>query len=675
MTKSFQVPIKLANISTDPTGVNGALYYNTTSNSLKYYNGTSWVSLSASSGGGTTTNALTLGTGLTGGSFNGFSAVTATVDSSVIPYLANANTFTTTQTITQPSAGTKPLIVQAAASGLTATITAASQSAGTVTYTASNTFSAGQQVTVTGITPTTLNVTNAKIVSASSSQFTIVNPSVFGTYSSGGTATAYSDLQQWQTNAGTVQLSVNQAGYVTTSNVELVLESTGDGYGPTRLRLQNRNGQNGPLFDTSSSTVDLVDFGFKSITSQGNIRYENRYGNGQVGIYAITSTNGPEFQIGNTVGFTVQSYASQVQFPLIVGNSLNDRRVQVNSTTGNTVPLTVKAKPTVTATITGATVTTFANKTGTISAAQAAAIYTYRITGLSSTTGLLPGMILTYVSGTGTFGTGGTGVIVSVDSSTAITVYTTGSTSPVSGSITFSIQNSVTYTSTNTFNQTDSVTITGITPSTLNDTNVTIGAVAGSSFTTINTVASGTYTSGGTATVTQNAGLFNLIGSSGSSVASIDASGNITAGTHNGVTISGTGTVLTSTSTTSALTSFGSSPTISSPTLTGTITASGNLIENVNTTAKTAAYTLATTDYNTLIQMNGAFAFTVGTTLSAAPVGTKINLLALTAGVSVTASGTTIYATPGLKLRAQYSAATLICLASNVWLLTGDLSA
>jgi len=95
----------------------------------------------------------------------------------------------------------------------------------------------------------------------------------------------------------------------------------------------------------------------------------------------------------------------------------------------------------------------------------------------------------------------------------------------------------------------------------------------------------------------------------------------------------------------------------------------------VNTTAKTAAYTLATTDYESMIQMNGAFAFNVTTALSTAPAGTQINLLALTTGVSVTATGVTLNATPGLKLRTAYSSATLICLGTNNWLLVGDLSA
>lgn len=95
----------------------------------------------------------------------------------------------------------------------------------------------------------------------------------------------------------------------------------------------------------------------------------------------------------------------------------------------------------------------------------------------------------------------------------------------------------------------------------------------------------------------------------------------------------------------------------------------------LNATAKTAAYTLATGDYETMIQMNGAFAFSLTTALSAAPVGTQIHLLALTSGVSVTQTGVTLNGTPGLKLRTAYSSATLICLGTNNWVLVGDLSA
>jgi hypothetical protein len=96
---------------------------------------------------------------------------------------------------------------------------------------------------------------------------------------------------------------------------------------------------------------------------------------------------------------------------------------------------------------------------------------------------------------------------------------------------------------------------------------------------------------------------------------------------------------------------------------------------SVNVTAKTAGYTLAAGDYETMIQMNGAFAFSLTTALSGAPVGTQIHLLALTSGVSVTQTGVTLNGTPGLKLRTAYSSATLICLGTNNWVLIGDLSA
>lgn len=96
---------------------------------------------------------------------------------------------------------------------------------------------------------------------------------------------------------------------------------------------------------------------------------------------------------------------------------------------------------------------------------------------------------------------------------------------------------------------------------------------------------------------------------------------------------------------------------------------------SVNTTAKTAAYTLATSDVNTMVQMNGAYAFSVTTGLSSLSAGAQIHLLALTSGVSVSGTGVTLNGTPGLKLRTAYSSATLICLGTNNWVLVGDLSA
>jgi hypothetical protein len=72
---------------------------------------------------------------------------------------------------------------------------------------------------------------------------------------------------------------------------------------------------------------------------------------------------------------------------------------------------------------------------------------------------------------------------------------------------------------------------------------------------------------------------------------------------------------------------------------------------------------------NTLtVPPNSSVAFATGTTLIVAALGAGQTTLA--AG-----SGVTVNATPGLKLRAQYSAATLVKTATNTWLAIGDLSA
>jgi hypothetical protein len=98
---------------------------------------------------------------------------------------------------------------------------------------------------------------------------------------------------------------------------------------------------------------------------------------------------------------------------------------------------------------------------------------------------------------------------------------------------------------------------------------------------------------------------------------------------------------------------------------------------NVNINAKTAAYTFGLSDANTLVQMNGAFAFTVPLNSTVAyPTGTQIHLIALTTGVTVSfTGGITSYATPGAKIRAAGSMATLIKLDTNTWVLAGDLIA
>ena len=100
---------------------------------------------------------------------------------------------------------------------------------------------------------------------------------------------------------------------------------------------------------------------------------------------------------------------------------------------------------------------------------------------------------------------------------------------------------------------------------------------------------------------------------------------------------------------------------------------------------KTAAYTLsAANERDSLIEVShtGGSAVTISIPTDATfdfPIGTSIDILRTNTGAvtiaAVTPGTTTVNATPGLKLRAQWSSATLFKRAANTWVVMGDLSA
>jgi hypothetical protein len=95
---------------------------------------------------------------------------------------------------------------------------------------------------------------------------------------------------------------------------------------------------------------------------------------------------------------------------------------------------------------------------------------------------------------------------------------------------------------------------------------------------------------------------------------------------------------------------------------------------------ETASYTLVLADASKVVEMNVASAntLTVPPNSSVAyDVGTQITILQTGAGQTTLTqgAGVTINGTPGLKLRAQWSSATLIKRATNTWIAIGDLSA
>lgn len=96
--------------------------------------------------------------------------------------------------------------------------------------------------------------------------------------------------------------------------------------------------------------------------------------------------------------------------------------------------------------------------------------------------------------------------------------------------------------------------------------------------------------------------------------------------------------------------------------------------------AATASFTLGAGDAGDLLEVN-ATSGTVTVTIPpdstySFPTGSQINLLAIGTATVTTAAGTgvTLNGTPGLKLRAQWSSATLIKRGANTWVAIGDLS-
>jgi hypothetical protein len=97
--------------------------------------------------------------------------------------------------------------------------------------------------------------------------------------------------------------------------------------------------------------------------------------------------------------------------------------------------------------------------------------------------------------------------------------------------------------------------------------------------------------------------------------------------------------------------------------------------------SKTASYELASTsDRDTIVEVNNAGATTLTIPTDATvnfPVGTTLDVIQTGAGqVTIAgAGGVTVNATPGLKLRAQWSSVTLLKRAANSWVVFGDTAA
>jgi hypothetical protein len=225
-----------------------------------------------------------------------------------------------------------------------------------------------------------------------------------------------------------------------------------------------------------------------------------------------------------------------------------------------------------------------------------------------------------------------------------------------------------------------------------NEGNIRAQYLSASSGWTLGTVVSGTWNGSAIGYQYGGTGLTSL-GSAGYVLAV-----NATVDGLEWVEITGGGSSFTNSSELAALLSdetgsgsvvFSNSPTLTTPNIgaaTGTsLTTTGNVISHVDIstpTFVTNSYTITSTDDGKLLMLNNST--TAGNLLIPTdatfnfPIGTQINIVQAGTGLitvaAVTPATTTVNATPGKKLRAQWSSAAIVKTAANTWLLMGDLT-
>jgi hypothetical protein len=188
----------------------------------------------------------------------------------------------------------------------------------------------------------------------------------------------------------------------------------------------------------------------------------------------------------------------------------------------------------------------------------------------------------------------------------------------------------------------------------------------------------GTSTSANLASlVTDETGSGSLVFGTSPTISGPVFTGTITVGGvtgSSGQLLSSTGTGVAWTSvvgTTGATGPSGATGAIGSTGATGP-SASLNLVLNAQTVT---TYTLVAGDVNKLVTLSNASAITLTIPSATFTVGQQINLQQLGVGqVTVAGDGTSTFTGTGTKLRAQYSAATIVCTGTNTFTLIGDLA-
>jgi len=141
-----------------------------------------------------------------------------------------------------------------------------------------------------------------------------------------------------QNSTGHILIGNTDSG-ILKSTKELILREDGDQYGASILRLRNRNGENGAIFETTDATAVLVDYIFKTSLNQSNIRMEGRTASTFTG-------SAPEWQFGEAANPTFVtnhagtfSYVRRGNFGVGVAQPSAAIHLKAGTATASTAPL------------------------------------------------------------------------------------------------------------------------------------------------------------------------------------------------------------------------------------------------------------------------------------------------------------------------------------------------
>ena len=119
---------------------------------------------------------------------------------------------------------------------------------------------------------------------------------------------------------------------------------------------------------------------------------------------------------------------------------------------------------------------------------------------------------------------------------------------------------------------------------------------------------------------------------------------------------------------------FATSPSLTTPTVSGASITGSKFTIGLNAQTGTT-YTLVATDQDKLVTLSNAGAITLTVPAAIFSAGAVINIQQIGAGqVTVAGDGTSTVTGTGTKLRTQYSAASIVCTASNTFTLIGDIA-